>query len=142
MELLYAFSGLSLACACVLSILPSGSLKRTAAMALGLMMTLFWFSGLTKFLRLPAPTDAPSSVLESVAYDPLLAFSAASEAYRRIAESIAARAADCDSAEVTMSSAGDVLAVRLPSSASVSSRAAVARALGIDEANVFAADVR
>ncbi len=65
MALLHSFSSLTLICVLLLTLLPEGSLRRTASMVVGLLMLLMWSEGLTSLLSLPDALDAPASPLVS-----------------------------------------------------------------------------
>ena len=69
MEWLYPFVTLALCCGLVLSLLPEGSLRRTAALVLGLMMTLCWAESLAVLFHWPALTDPPATVLVQSGYE-------------------------------------------------------------------------
>lgn len=62
-ELLRTFSALALISGAVLTLLPEGSMRKTAAMALGLMITLCWAQGLFALLDLP---DISPSMLSAL----------------------------------------------------------------------------
>ena len=62
-QLLRTFSTLALISGAVLTLLPEGSLRKTAAMALGLMITLCWAQGLLKLLDLPDISPSVFSAL-------------------------------------------------------------------------------
>ncbi len=68
MDLLGTFAALSMAGTVVLSLLPEGGLKRTASMAVGLLMLLCWAEGIASLLglKLPDMTEgqalAPTSI--------------------------------------------------------------------------------
>lgn len=66
-DLLRAFSTLSLISGAILTILPDGSLRKTAALTLGLMLMLCWVQGLTDILRLPQADFSQSSALSATA---------------------------------------------------------------------------
>ena len=51
MRLLGGFAALSLISGALSALLPEGSLRRTAAMAIGLMMLIYWASGLEEMAR-------------------------------------------------------------------------------------------
>ena len=65
MTLLKTFATMALMASALLMLLPEGSLRRTAALAMGLLLTLCWAEGLTGLLSLPegdALPDTPLSV--------------------------------------------------------------------------------
>ena len=70
MELIRSFAALSLVCGAALLLLPEGSLRRAASLAMGLMLALFWLQGLTKLLRLPQLAQAPATILAPSAAAP------------------------------------------------------------------------
>ena len=51
MRLLGGFAALSLISGALTALLPEGSLRRTAAMAIGLMMLIYWASGLEEMAK-------------------------------------------------------------------------------------------
>lgn len=64
MEWLHPFIALTLCCGVVLTLLPEGTLRRTAALTLGLMMMLCWADSLTDLLHLPQFSSPAATVLE------------------------------------------------------------------------------
>lgn len=62
-ELLRTFAALALVSGVLMSLLPEGSIKRTAGMAVGLMMLLCWLEGLGGLISLPADAALPPSAL-------------------------------------------------------------------------------
>lgn len=69
LELLRAFAGLTLLSGALLSLIPQGSLRRAAGMAVGLMMLMLWSQGLQELgLSMPgaiaADTPSPPAVLQ------------------------------------------------------------------------------
>lgn len=66
MELLKRFAALSLVSGLMLSLLPEGSMRRTASMAAGLLMLLCWTDSISSLLKdfslLPAGST-PASLL-------------------------------------------------------------------------------
>lgn len=69
MDWLHPFVALTLCCGLVLTLLPEGSLRRTAALVIGLMMTLCWADSILALLHLPPLPDLPASVLTETGYD-------------------------------------------------------------------------
>lgn len=69
MDLLKTFAALSLSGAVILSLLPEGSLRRTAAMAVGLLTLLCWAEGVMALLSLDASAPSPSTVLTATGVD-------------------------------------------------------------------------
>ena len=64
LALLTGFAALSLISGALTSLLPEGSLRHAASMAVGLLMLLYWATGLQGLLeRLPGEISAPSGVL-------------------------------------------------------------------------------
>ena len=63
MSLLKTFATLALISGALLVLLPEGSLRRTAALVMGLMLTLCWAQGLMALLRLPEGGDLPDTAL-------------------------------------------------------------------------------
>ena len=68
MDWLHPFIAFSLCCGIVLSLLPQRSLRRTAALVLGLMLTICWAESLAGLVRFPAITQAASSMLAPSGY--------------------------------------------------------------------------
>ncbi len=62
-QLLATFSAFSLAGTVALSLLPEGSLKRTAGMAIGLLTLLCWAEGVASLFKAAWATELPSTVL-------------------------------------------------------------------------------
>lgn len=128
MELLYAFAGLSLACGAALTLLPEGGLRKTCSLALGLMMTLMWVSGLGGYLRLPEKTDAPDSVLTETSVGGASS-DAARASWERTLSGIASRAGGV-SAQVTLDKSGEVTSVLVPTDATDAACDAACAAVG------------
>jgi len=63
MDLLRTFSTLALMASAILTLLPEGSLRKTAALALGLMITLCWAQGLIELMHFPELPSISSAVL-------------------------------------------------------------------------------
>ena len=63
MPLLKTFATLALISSALLVLLPEGSLRRTAALVMGLLLTLCWAQGLMDLFRLPDPANAPDTAL-------------------------------------------------------------------------------
>ena len=70
MELIRSFAALSLACGAALLLLPEGSLRRTASLAMGLVLALCWLQGLMGLFRLNLDVDAPETILVPSAASP------------------------------------------------------------------------
>ena len=69
MEWLHPFIALTLCCGLVLSLLPEGSLRRTAALVLGLMVTLCSADSLAALLHWPSLPEPPATVLVQSGYE-------------------------------------------------------------------------
>ena len=67
LNMLTTFAALSLCGTVVLSLLPEGSMKRTAGMAVGLLTLLCWAEGITALLGFDFMVEAPASVLAPTA---------------------------------------------------------------------------
>lgn len=65
---LAAFASLSMAGTVLLSLLPEGGIKRTAAMAVGLMTLMCWAESIASVLGLELFAEAPSSALSPTAF--------------------------------------------------------------------------
>lgn len=63
MPLLKTFATMALIAGALLVLLPEGSLRRTAALAMGLLLTLCWAEGLMAWLRQPPDGALPDSAL-------------------------------------------------------------------------------
>lgn len=89
MELLKRFAILTLAAGMILSMLPEGSLRRTASMAAGLMMLLFWADGISAILNsvmvLSVP-EAPLTPLTSTGSDVTQAAATAAQRLQHLLE--------------------------------------------------------
>lgn len=66
MELIRQYAGLSTVCGAAMLLLPHGKTRQTAALAMGLIIALFWCTGLRGILRLPDVPAAPASLLTAV----------------------------------------------------------------------------
>ena len=62
MKLLTAFAALAMAGTTILSLLPDGSLKRTAGMAVGLITLMCWAEGIALLLQIDQSTTIPPTV--------------------------------------------------------------------------------
>ncbi|MBE5804530.1 MAG: hypothetical protein E7316_08475 [Clostridiales bacterium] len=69
MEWLHPFIALTLSCGVVLSLLPEGSLRRTAALVLGLVLTLCWAEGLAGLIQWPSLPQPPQTALTLTGFD-------------------------------------------------------------------------
>lgn len=69
MTWLHPFIALTLCCGVTLTLLPEGSLRRTAALVIGLLMTLCWAESLAALLRWPQWSELPATMLTSTGYD-------------------------------------------------------------------------
>ena len=66
LTLLAGFAALSLISGLLMSLLPEGSLRHAASMAVGLVMLLYWAQGLQSLLAdVPAAFVAPDTMLSS-----------------------------------------------------------------------------
>lgn len=80
LSLLNQFAALSLAAGMLMTLIPEGSMRKTAGMAVGLMMLLCWSEGVSVLLRqvagidLPAP---PETALSATGFSAHTAWSAA-----------------------------------------------------------------
>ena len=63
MSLLKTFATMALLCGALLMLLPEGSLRRTAALVMGLLLTLCWAEGLAGVISLPEGGALPDTVL-------------------------------------------------------------------------------
>lgn len=68
MEWLHSFAALSLCCGVAAALLPEGSLRRTAALVLGLALTLCWVEGLCGLTGLGELSDVSPSVLAETGF--------------------------------------------------------------------------
>ena len=69
MDWLHPFVALTLCCGLVLTLLPEGTLRRTAALVIGLMLTLCWADSVLALLHLPPLPDLPDTALTMTGYD-------------------------------------------------------------------------
>lgn len=69
MSLLHSFASLTLVSVLVLTLLPEGTLRRTASMAVGLLMLLLWAEGLPALFSLPDAAPSPASILAPTGAD-------------------------------------------------------------------------
>ena len=63
MEILSTFAALSMAGTVILSLLPEGSIKRTAAMVTGLLTLMCWAEGIAGLMDIELSASMPESVL-------------------------------------------------------------------------------
>ncbi|MCH5286740.1 MAG: hypothetical protein J1E43_04910 [Christensenellaceae bacterium] len=63
MALLKTFATLALISGALLVLLPDGSLRRTAALVMGLLLTLCWAEGLISLISLPQGGALPDTAL-------------------------------------------------------------------------------
>lgn len=66
-QLLGRFAAFSMIGTVMLSLLPSGGMKRTAAFAIGLLTLVCWAEGLAELLNIHLVVQPPASVLTSTA---------------------------------------------------------------------------
>ncbi len=69
MNWLHPFIAFTLCCGVVLSLLPEGSLRRTAALVIGLVLMLCWADGIAALLHWPPLPELPATALVSTGYD-------------------------------------------------------------------------
>lgn len=81
-DLLHTFAALAMIASAIAALLPEGSLRRTAALAIGLTVTLCWVQGLRQVIARPALPDAPNTALAASA-TPAMDLSAARAVYAR-----------------------------------------------------------
>ena len=63
MALLKTFATLALISSALLVLLPEGSLRRTASLVMGLLLTLCWAQGLLQWCQLPQGGQLPDTAL-------------------------------------------------------------------------------
>lgn len=63
MPMLKTFATLALISGALLALLPEGSLRRTAALVMGLLLTLCWAQGLMALFHLPESGGLPDTAL-------------------------------------------------------------------------------
>lgn len=68
MDWLHPFITLTLCCGLALSLLPEGGLRRTAALVLGLMLTLCWTDSIASLLHWPELPPSPVTALVETGY--------------------------------------------------------------------------
>jgi len=87
MHLLQSFASLALLSGVLLTLLPEGSLRRTASMAVGLLMLTLWADGLSALLMRPETVSNPApNLLTSTGADLTTASESAQKALRTIWE--------------------------------------------------------
>lgn len=64
-QLLGRFAALSMVGTVLLSLLPAGGMKRTAAFAVGLLTLMCWAEGIAALLNVQLDVSQPASVLSS-----------------------------------------------------------------------------
>ncbi len=79
-QLLGRFAALSMIGTVLLSLLPSGGMKRTAAFAVGLLTLVCWAEGIAALLNIRLEVQPPSSVLSTTAVSVEKAATAAADA--------------------------------------------------------------
>lgn len=65
---LYPFCALSVAASVLLSLLPQGSLRKTAAMVAGLLAMLCWAESFLALLKWSGDQSTPISILSQTSY--------------------------------------------------------------------------
>lgn len=68
MDWLHPFITLTLCCGVALSLLPEGGLRRTAALVLGVTMTLCWMDSIAGLLHWPELALSPATALVETGY--------------------------------------------------------------------------
>lgn len=63
MELLTRFAAFSLACGALMTLLPEGTIRRTARLVTGLMILVLWAEGLQGILSGAESNDIPRTIL-------------------------------------------------------------------------------
>ncbi len=91
-DLLHTFAALAMIASALAALLPEGSLRRTAALAIGLTVTLCWVQGLRQVIALPTLSAAPDTALTASAA-PAMDLSAARAVYARRLSDAASEAA-------------------------------------------------
>lgn len=66
MDLIRSYAGLAMVCGAVMLLLPQGGLRRTASLAMGLTLALFWLHGITSYFHFPEIPEAPDTLLTPV----------------------------------------------------------------------------
>ena len=65
MDLLKCFSTLALIAGALLTLLPEGSIRKTAALAFGLMLTLCWVEGMLQLWQPEHSAPIPAAILQN-----------------------------------------------------------------------------
>lgn len=89
LELLKQFAVMTIAAGMMLSLIPEGGVRRTASMAAGLMMLLFWAQGIEKLLEAAGSLllpGAPETPLTSTGSDVTQAAASAAQSLRGLWE--------------------------------------------------------
>ena len=68
MEWLHPFIALALCCGAVMTLLPQGSLRKTAALVIGLVMTLCWAECVASLMKWPDFDLGATQVLTETGY--------------------------------------------------------------------------
>lgn len=63
MSMLFTFAGLSMCVSAVCTLLPGGSLKKTASLVLSLTLLVFWLDTVSSSWSLPELAELPVTVL-------------------------------------------------------------------------------
>lgn len=83
LSLLNRFAALSLASGMLMTLIPEGSIRKTAGMAVGLLMLLCWSEGISTLLDQAGTINAsplPETVLSATGYDSTQAWNEATGA--------------------------------------------------------------
>lgn len=88
LELLTSFSAMTLISGAVLSLLPEGSIRRTAGMVIGLMTLMLWADGLASLKPVSQTESAPQTPLTASGENVTRASAEAAQALRERLEGI------------------------------------------------------
>lgn len=127
MQWLRSFAALALLCGAVMTLLPAGGIRKTAALVMGLLITLSWVDSLRELPMLPERFARPATLLTETA-----AASAGTEDYAsQLSRSISEICGT--SIRVKLDQSGCVTAVDLPEGCGDDVRRRCCEALGISE---------